>query len=374
MKIKCNKRRSVKASSDYADLKGVDFRKAKDILTKDGFSEHEYGDKDDNNGYAVYRKGDKEVELQYQWNKGKRKDEYHAGKVTNVYVDEDINSSTKPGLRKSVKASRCKAPRRRSKVMAGPGAGYTIEWELDSIRKVNSFDVTDVSKPDKWGTVTVTADCDVDIDVTIKSAWSYMYGFNTPIEGVSAKIYRVVFDYNISDNYGDLLNFEDYEDLTDDVEYINEVNNAMYQLNEMEAMNILEDDAWDTIRGAEFTYGGGYVHSTWDGTLLEVDKYNYADIQVTDSAVVEYVDRAVSGETVYSDYTVFINGDATGYNYETEEEAINEAKAYIESGEYEGDIADTYVERTDWVEYFNGDTDFVDSEIVWNAFDEYEND
>lgn len=92
MKIR---RRSIMASTDkdYASLRGIDFKKARDILTKDGFHEHEYGDKDDNNGYAVYRKGDKEVELQYRWNQGKRKGEAHAGKVTNVYVDDDINSA-----------------------------------------------------------------------------------------------------------------------------------------------------------------------------------------------------------------------------------------------------------------------------------------
>ena len=96
-------RKSIHASRDYATLRGMDFSKARDILTKDGFHEHEYGDKDDNNGYAVYRKGDKEVELQYRWNAGKRKNEYHAGKVTNVYVDDDINGACG---KKSVKASR----------------------------------------------------------------------------------------------------------------------------------------------------------------------------------------------------------------------------------------------------------------------------
>lgn len=107
MKITVGKSKRIMASEDYATLRGMDFRKARDILTKDGFHEHEYGDKDDNNGYAVYRKGDKEVELQYRWNAGKRKDEYHAGKVTNVYVDDDINSACG---KKSVKSGRLLFP------------------------------------------------------------------------------------------------------------------------------------------------------------------------------------------------------------------------------------------------------------------------
>lgn len=111
MKITVGKSKRIMASEDYATLRGMDFRKARDILTKDGFHEHEYGDKDDNNGYAVYRKGDKEVELQYRWNAGKRKGEAHAGKVTNVYVDDDINSacgkkSIKSNKRRGIKASR----------------------------------------------------------------------------------------------------------------------------------------------------------------------------------------------------------------------------------------------------------------------------
>ena len=99
------RRRDIRASKDYATLRGMDFKKAKDILTKDGFYEHEYGDKDNNNGYAVYRKGNKEVELQYRWVAGKRNGDAHAGKVTNVYVDEDINSATKVRSRRAIKAS-----------------------------------------------------------------------------------------------------------------------------------------------------------------------------------------------------------------------------------------------------------------------------
>lgn len=304
------------------------------------------------------------------WYSGVTDEDYDAGRRIDSACGK---KSIKSNKHRGIKASRSNAPRRRMRVMAGPGAGYTIEWELERIRRVNSFDVTDVSKPDKWGTVTVTADCDVDIDVTIKSAWSYMYGFNHPIEGVSAKIHRVVFDYNISDNYGDLLNFEDYEDLTDDAEYIDEVYNMVYQINEMDAVDILEDDAWEAIKGDEFSYGGGYTHSTWDGTLLEVDDYNFAFIQVTDPSVVEYIDKSVQGETNYSTYSVFVDDDATGYAFDTEEEAIADAKEYIESGNYEGDIANTYVVRDDWFEFYDGDTDLENSEIVWNAFDEYEN-
>lgn len=100
MRIYSNKKRPVKASKDYADFTGKDFKTAKAQLEKDGYKEHEYGDTKEGNGYAVYRKGDKEVELTYKW--VGTKNNAHAGKVLDVYVDEDINGACG---KKSVKAS-----------------------------------------------------------------------------------------------------------------------------------------------------------------------------------------------------------------------------------------------------------------------------
>ena len=100
MRIYSNKKRPVKASKDYADFTGKDFDTAKAQLENDGYKEHEYGDTKEGNGYAVYRKGDKEVELTYEW--VGTKNNAHAGKVLDVYVDEDINGACG---KKSVKAS-----------------------------------------------------------------------------------------------------------------------------------------------------------------------------------------------------------------------------------------------------------------------------
>jgi hypothetical protein len=280
--------------------------------------------------------------------------------------------------RRNIKAS---ANRRRRPIMAGAGAGYNIEWSLDRIGAVNSFDVTDVSKVDKYGNVTIKAECDVDLLVTIKGAHSYMYGFTEDIENVPAKMYRVELDLNIYDDYtivdnaGNeklLLNPDDYENGVEDTEFIAEVDNALYQINEMTAGALLEEDAsW--LDGGDYSFGGGYSHSTWDGTILSDDEYHYAFIQVTDPSVIDYVDKAVQGENIIVDYEVFVDDNPTGYSYGSEEEAIAEAKSYIESGDYEGDIANTYVERVEWFEFYNGDADIENSEIVWNAFDEYEN-
>ena len=494
MRIKYNG--AIKASSDkdYASLKGTDFDKAKAILTKDGYKEHEYGDKDDNNGYAVYRKGDKEVELTYEWIKGKRNGEAHAGKVLDVYVDDNINgacggkkavkaaydnedivmywdgqkvyegpadsdmtreivwflddpeklqeivdycnsfgdpviedtsnlmdvaatfvemvdyelkeansidddvyisdeaghfeifkkSDEVTGAKKSVKCSTdgkipydlvsmlvalrdyadvsdayvndehgklvdiadslynvgrdviekmkpefkkvyekygsdyfdkvlddvsaldsqltrnnvndlivdyedrannfngvegacggkksVKASRRA--IMAGPGAGYTIKWNLESIKSINSFNVTNVSEPDQYGLITAEADCDVDITVEIVEAYSYYYGIDSPLNDVPAKMTKVKFE----------IDPEQWPEI-----------GSLYDADVAFAEELLNNEIYDVVSNGEVMYGGGWTHSTWDGTLTDYDHDDLIEVKVTDEEIIQYVDDAVSG-------------------------------------------------------------------------------
>ena len=521
MRIKYNG--AIKASSDkdYASLKGTDFDKAKAILTKDGYKEHEYGDKDDNNGYAVYRKGDKEVELTYEWIKGKRNGEAHAGKVLDVYVDDNINGacggkksvkaatdgkipydlvsmlvalrdyvdtssayvsdehgklvdiadslynvgrdviekmkpefkkvyekygsdyfdkvlddvsaldsqltrnnvndliadyedrannfsgvegacdgkksvkassnllnefsftklgngyysvvhkttgkeyevgteknswwiengapkkdfiskidmlkylkeqsvssknvedekyentkwgiflennsepyqvfndksearralnklmalddvdgridkvyssavppSTKKFLHRSIKASR-------RAIMAGPGAGYTIKWNLESIKSINSFNVINVSEPDQYGLITAEADCDVDVTIEIVEAYSYYYGIDSPLNDVPAKMTKVQFE----------IDPEQWPEI-----------GSLYDADVAFAEELLNNEIYDVVSNGEVMYGGGWSHSTWDGTLTDYDHDDLIEVKVTDEEIIQYVDDAVSGE------------------------------------------------------------------------------
>lgn len=274
MKIKYNGTINASSDTDYASLKGTDFDKAKAVLTKDGYKEHEYGDKDDNNGYAVYRKGDKEVELTYEWIKGKRNGEAHAGKVLDVYVDDDIKGAC-GGKKKSVKSAVDEKSVRAAAVMAGPGAGYTIKWNLESINNVNSFNVTNVSEPDEYGLIIVEADCDVDVTVEIIEAYSYYYGIDRPINDVAAKMTKVSFEID-PDQWPEVGSFYDAG-----VDF---------------ATEFLNNEIYDTIRNGEVMYGGGWSHSTWDGTLTDYEHDGLIEIKVTDEEIIDYVDDAVSGE------------------------------------------------------------------------------
>ena len=76
-------------SSNYYDLIGEPFKKVRDILTKDGYSEYEYGDKNGDVGYVVYRNKYNEVEVTYEWIPGNRKGESHAGRVLDIYVEDE---------------------------------------------------------------------------------------------------------------------------------------------------------------------------------------------------------------------------------------------------------------------------------------------
>ena len=90
--VKASKnRKRIMANTDinYYDLIGEPFNEVRDILTNDGYSEYEYGDKNGDVGYVVYRNKYKEVEVTYEWIPGNRKNESHAGRVLDIYVEDE---------------------------------------------------------------------------------------------------------------------------------------------------------------------------------------------------------------------------------------------------------------------------------------------
>ena len=164
---------------------------------------------------------------------------------------------------------------RAAAVMAGPGAGYTIKWNLESINNINSFNVTNVSEPDEYGLITVEADCDVDVTVEIVEAYSYYYGIDRPINDVAAKMTKVSFEID-PDQWPEL--------------------GSLYDAGVDFAAEFLNNEIYDTISNGEVMYGGGWSHSTWDGTLTDYEHDGLIEIKVTDEETIEYVDDAVSGE------------------------------------------------------------------------------
>lgn len=181
------------------------------------------------------------------------------------YFGDTVTSSTN---RKAVKASR-------RAIMAGPGAGYTIKWNLESIKSINSFNVTNVSEPDQYGLITAEADCDVDITVEIVEAYSYYYGIDSPLNDVPAKMTKVKFE----------IDPEQWPEI-----------GSLYDADVAFAEELLNNEIYDVVSNGEVMYGGGWTHSTWDGTLTDYDHDDLIEVKVTDEEIIQYVDDAVSGE------------------------------------------------------------------------------
>lgn len=146
---------------------------------------------------------------------------------------------------------------------------------------------------------------------------------------------------------------------------------------------LIEDFIADN-RDSSFVYGGGYMHSTYDGQIMSIEDNDFADMYIDDSTekgkqTIEYIDKAVLGENVSVEYEVYIDNDFNvafynDDNKDAENKAIAYVKDYIEHNEVQN-IDDCYVKRVEWLELFDGtdyDTDMQDSEIVWNGYEEYE--
>ena len=159
--------------------------------------------------------------------------------------------------------------------MAGPGAGYTIKWNLESIKSINSFNVINVSEPDQYGLITAEADCDVDVTVEIVEAYSYYCGIDTPLNDVPAKMTKVKFE----------IDPEQWPEI-----------GSLYDADVAFAEELLNNEIYDVVNNGEVMYGGGWVHSTWDGTLTDYDHDDLIEVKVTDEEIIQYVDDAVSGE------------------------------------------------------------------------------
>ena len=208
---------------------------------------------------------------------------------------DDVEASVRNDNRKSVKASR-------RAIMAGPGAGYTIKWNLESIKSINSFNVINVSEPDQYGLITAEADCDVDVTIEIMEAYSYYYGIDSPLNDVPAKMTKVQFE----------IDPEQWPEI-----------GSLYDADVAFAEELLNNEIYDVVSNGEVMYGGGWTHSTWDGTLTDYDHDDLIEVKVTDEEIIQYVDDAVSGalEPAYDE------DEHDEYDEVEESRRINSAKS-----------------------------------------------
>ena len=230
----------------------------------------------------------------------------------------------------------------------GPGAGYSIETKglnVDGfITSANVVGNTDL------GYTIVECDCKISGYADEIYAQSYYYGTGE-IENVPVEVTKVVFQLADAEGRDEDGNLD---------------------------LSILSDIAIDDLNSAKDIkdiYGGGWSHSTWDGTLVEAttkDKVKFngvgwvtsATIKVTDKAVIEFVDKAVQGENTKTTFEVRDEDDDWLESFDTQEDAIEYAKQDRRAVEV--------IRYEDYYDIHGETYSTSESETVWKREDEEE--
>lgn len=270
----------------------------------------------------------------------------------------------------------------------GAGAGYTISVKDCDVVDLNESSIRIVKLGD-WDNGLVRGgyaivECDIKITGSV-SAESYYYGCDyikdVPMSVVSAEVNlgfgngfnKEILTREAVSKYTSQFGVDNietlYEELIDNVT-VNDIDMSYI-------VDVLKHDISNlTGKGS---YGGGWVHSTFDGEfeLDDIDdRSGYNDtynltVQINNANVIEFIDQAVTGDNVQyvalDDYDII---DA----FATEEEAISALKEYIRDTvltEYDIEdvdfssytVQEEFYYMTDPENY--GDSDW--GEVVWTA-------
>lgn len=235
----------------------------------------------------------------------------------------------------------------RKQLNEGPGAGYTLSGiiNLNRVQAIRKVTVERETEPYSWNTHNIFLDCVITGTTEDLEAQSYFYGKG--IGEVPVEITTVELAVHIPED-------EDPNEFA------------------KEHMDEIEEGLQGLAVKVEYVYGGGYVHSTFDGTISEIDhavsdsdSYDgdvsfelwALDAKITDESVIDYIDKAVTGDTSIEVYAVIDEDGEPVDEFSEEADAIKFAK---ENGYPE-------VRRDIYELLINGDEDFADSETVWEA-------
>ena len=279
--------------------------------------------------------------------------------------EEDAVEESCKGKRRSKKLKES-----RKQLNEGPGAGYTIT-ATTSCDKINSIAFVDCSEVGSGGYVDVECDCDIDATTTDIKAEGAYDGTSRDFakEEIPSKITGATLNVNI-DSIIDELGIE----VGEDEDTWNKSKEEILSMlnNNIEA---LKESIFDAFVGIEtdIVYGGGWSHSTYDGTITDGDIDSSSDysifelysaaIQLTDKKAIEYIDKAVTGDNQQEVFYVVIDG-VWEEGFTDEAEAIEYARSH--DGER---VVHTYE-----IEDYDGNIDFSDyEEVVWEE-DDWEDD
>ena len=226
-----------------------------------------------------------------------------------VFVEPDTDRYTRENKR---------AKKESKYLREGPGAGYEIEAKghYDSPYNIVIKDiVSEENDYGKWCTVY----CDFNADVTFDKISFYGYYDGATLEDISANV--DVADYEID--------FDGYEE-----------------------SEITVERCEAAIRWASFdyetVYGGGWSHSTYDGTLSDREGEPQVCLSDKSKELISFIDRAVTGDNIFCDYAVYDEDDELLEYFDDETEAIEWAKANKGTEVIKQCWEDVYIDGESW--------------------------
>jgi hypothetical protein len=238
------------------------------------------------------------------------------------------------------------SPKRKVKehiLKEGPGSAYTIRIKGAESVSVRSAKVADIVMDDNWVDYVML---DVDVDYKVESMSFYSYYYGSSMRMCPVHVTKLVAYYD------DLRYYANVDDGDESVKQ------ELYDLpkEELEALitDLLEQEH-------EFTIGGGYIHTKFNGELSNDDYTG----KITDKDAVQFVDDAVSSNNRNETYRVVLDDSDIYESYEDKDEAIRVADELAADPAYE----DTQIDVEFVTEYYTydpetGSYDYTDDYTV----------
>lgn len=243
------------------------------------------------------------------------------------------------------------------KLTEGAGAGYTVSGELQYDPQIKSFNV--VSREND------IMEVDCDIDGILEDVYFESYDYGDKVEEANVHISHVTLDVcNLKDDDGNDKELDEYT----------------------------LRDALDGLKVSPLI-GAGWTHTTFDGDLScdenKIDCNAYSDIYVTgvdmvmtNSDLIEYIDKAVCGDNIFTQYTVFSEEEDALETFDELDEAIEWAKANngykVVSSQFKYDfdenVEDLFVDEVEWTADDLNESKKIEEKTSFDDYKDYCND
>lgn len=265
-----------------------------------------------------------------------------------IYKSKNVTASKSknPDTRKVVASE--STIRKSSPIMAGAGAGITIELSDITVQDTSGMELFNGATDrigelaDYSGTVDVSGTASGTID--IESIGTYYDGGTINMTDIPVNISVLEITPDDEDGFQTIVE-EGIDYVLNDIYFDNPIH-----------------------------YGGGWTHVTFKGDITLEAYTDYAtlklQIEISDPKIVKYLDKYAHGDDIYYYYEIYADGEWLEDTFDEDERslAIKTAQEYFEQGYYN----DIEVWRRADREDMDGNFDIMDevSEVVWRSYSE----